>query len=161
MDQKNYRNALASFPTGVTVVTVFDALGDPWGLTANSFTSVSLDPPIISVCIAKSGRVFQTLRNANKFAVNILSTDQRDLAMHFASNTENRFEGTSWTSNADGAPLLPDVSAQLDCIVHERVDAGDHEILLGRVIAFETDPTPPLVYCRGTFFAAPQSEAQP
>lgn len=161
MDKKQYRNALASFPSGVTIVTVFDAQGDPWGLTANSFTSVSLEPPIISVCIAKSGRVFPTLQDSNTFAVNILSTDQRDLAMHFASNTENRFDGTPWTVNADGAPLLPDASAQLDCIVHARVDAGDHEILLGRVIGFETNPTPPLVYCRGTFFAAPQPEALP
>ena len=77
----DYRKALGSFPTGVTIVTAFDPLGEPWGLTANSFTSVSLEPPVISVCIAKSGRVFPTLKASNTFAVNILSADQKDLAL--------------------------------------------------------------------------------
>ena len=158
MDMRDYRRALGSFPTGVTIVTAFDRSGEPWGLTANSFTSVSLDPPVISVCVAKSGRVFPTLAASDRFAVSILSAGQKALALHFASNVENRFTGTDWTGG-QGAPLLPGASAHLDCAVHGRVDAGDHEILLGRVLHYAYAPVPPLVYCRGAFFSAPQEEA--
>lgn len=157
MDIRDYRRALGSFPTGVTIIATYDADGAPWGLTANSFTSVSLEPPIVSVCVAKSGRVFPTLSQSDHFAVNILSADQQELASHFASNVENRFANTEWTPGT-ATPLLPGASAQLECAVHERVDAGDHEILLGRVIQYTHVPVPPLVYCRGTFFSAPQPE---
>lgn len=158
MDQKAYRRALGSFATGVTIVSTFDRNGEPWGLTANSFTSVSLDPPVISVCIAKTGRVFPTLSASSRFAVNILAADQQDLAMHFASDVENRFDGTPWIANPDGAPLLPGASTQLDCKVHARINAEDHEILLGLVDNFTHYPAAPLIYCRGSFFAAPQPE---
>ncbi|SMX45536.1 flavin reductase family protein [Octadecabacter ascidiaceicola] len=158
MDPKDYRRALGSFPTGVTIVTAFDSNRQPWGLTANSFTSVSLEPPVISVCIAKTGRAFSTLANTSSFAVNILAADQKDLALHFASNVENRFDGTLWHANTEGAPLLPGASAQLDCTVRARIDAEDHEILLGLVENYTHQPGAPLVYCRGTFFAAPQPE---
>jgi flavin reductase (DIM6/NTAB) family NADH-FMN oxidoreductase RutF len=156
---QDYRRALSSFPTGVTIVTTFDSTGDPWGLTANSFTSVSLEPPVISVCIAKSGRVFPTLKTSNTFAVNILSADQKDLALHFASKAENRFTDKIWEAHPEGAPLFPGASARLDCTVHSRVDAGDHEILLGKVVRYDHSPKAPLAYCRGVFFAAPQPEA--
>ncbi len=161
MDLNDYRRALGAFPTGVTIVTAFDEMGEPWGLTANSFTSVSLEPPVISVCVAKSGRVFPTLTQSTRFAVNILSDQQRDLAMHFASDIANRFTGTEWEAQADGAPLFPRASARLDCIVHDRVDAGDHEILLGRVIFYDHCPNPPLIYCRGAFVptALPETTA--
>jgi len=158
IDIKDYRRALSNFPTGVTIVTAFDGHQKPWGLTANSFTSVSLDPPIISVCIAKTGRVFKTLSESSRFAVNILAADQQDQALHFASNAENRFDGTPWNANPKGAPLLPGASAQLDCTVHARIDAEDHEILLGLVEDYTHQDIAPLVYCRGTFFAAPQPE---
>ena len=101
MEQKDYRRALGSFPTGVTIVTAFDKECKPWGLTANSFTSVSLDPPVISVCIAKTGRAFTTLASASRFAVNILAADQQDLAMRFASKVENRFDGINITEVND------------------------------------------------------------
>ena len=155
MDMRDYRRALGAFPTGVTVVAAYDAAGDPWGLTANSFTSVSLEPPLISVCVAKAGRVFPTLSGSDHFAVNILSSGQKDIALHFASNVENRFSNTEWTPGAL-TPLIPGASACLECAMHDRVDAGDHEILLGRVVHYSHSPLPPLVFCRGTFFSAPQ-----
>ena len=160
MDTHDYRRALGSFPTGVTIITAYDTDHHPWGLTANSFTSVSLDPPVVSVCIAKSGRVFPTLSMSGHFAVNILSAAQQDLALHFASNVENRFTDTEWTAGHT-APHLPGAAAYLDCLVHNRVDAGDHEILLGRVQHYTHTAVPPLVYCRGTFVAAPQPEVSP
>ncbi|WP_281973656.1 flavin reductase family protein [Ruegeria faecimaris] len=158
MDLRDFRRALGAFPTGVTIVATYDPEGMPWGLTANSFTSVSLEPPVISVCVAKSGRVFPTLSRSDHFAVNILSADQKALALHFASNVENRFADTEWTPGAK-TPLVPGASAHLECTVHNRVDAGDHEILLGRVVNYAHAPVPPLVFCRGAFFSAPQSEA--
>lgn len=158
MEARAYRQALGSFATGVTIVTAYDTDHDPWGLTANSFTSVSLDPPVVSVCIAKSGRVFPTLSMAGHFAVNVLSAAQQDLARHFASTVENRFTDTGWTAGL-AAPLLPGAAVHLECAVHRRIDAGDHEILLGRVERYTHSPAAPLVYCRGMFFAAPQPEA--
>ena len=158
MDMRDYRRALGAFPTGVTIITAYDTAQMPWGLTANSFTSVSLEPPVVSVCIAKSGRVFSTLSMSGHFGVNILSATQQDLALHFASNVENRFTDTEWTAGLS-APHLPGATAYLDCVVHDRIDAGDHEILLGRVENYTHRSVPPLVYCRGTFFAAPQTEA--
>lgn len=157
-DIHEYRRALGSFPTGVTVVTAFDADRKPWGVTANSFTSVSLEPPVVSVCIAKSGRVFPALSHSDHFTVNILSADQQALALHFASAVDNRFTDTDWTAGI-AAPRLPGVSAHLDCIVHDRVSVGDHEIVLGRVEAYTHSAVAPLVYCRGNFFAAPAREA--
>ncbi|WP_159090013.1 flavin reductase family protein [Ruegeria sp. Alg231-54] len=157
MDVRDYRRALGVFPTGVTIVATYDADKEPWGLTANSFTSVSLEPPVISVCVAKSGRVFPTLSQSDHFAVNILSAEQKDLAMHFASDVENRFTDTDWIAGA-ATPLIPGASAQLECTVHSRVDADDHQILLGRVVNYIYVPVPPLVYCCGAFFSAPQSE---
>ncbi len=157
MDVRDYRHALGAFPTGVTIVATYDVDGEPWGLTANSFTSVSLEPPVISVCVAKSGRVFPTLSQSDHFAVNILSAEQEDLAMHFASDVENRFTDTVWIPGT-ATPLIPGASAQLECVVHSRVDADDHEILLGRVINYAHAPVPPLVFCRGAFLAAPNPE---
>lgn len=160
MDPRDYRRALGSFATGVTIVAAYDADGAPWGLTANSFTSVSLEPPLISVCVAKTGRVFPTLSQSDHFAVNILSAEQKDLALHFASEVENRFTGVEWTAGT-ATPLIPGSAAQLECAVHSRVDAADHEILTGQVITYTHSPVPPLVYCRGAFFSAPEPEAKP
>ena len=161
IDQKEYCRALGSFATGVTIVTAFDEDRQPRGLTANSFTSVSLTPPVILVCVAKTGRAFPTLSASSHFAVNILAADQQELALHFASVVDNRFDGTSWQPNPGGAPLLTGASAQLECSIHEPIDAKDHEILLRRVKSYTHTSSAPLVYCRGTFFAAPQPEVHP
>ncbi|MDA4848632.1 flavin reductase family protein [Hoeflea poritis] len=154
MDVTNYRRALGSFATGVTVATVFDDMGEPWGVTANSFTSVSLEPPVISVCIARNGRAHPVFAACSRFGINILAADQQALAMHFAGKTENRFTGTPWEAEPHGAPRLPGTAAWLDCTVKSRIDAGDHEILLGLVQRYDHTPHPPLAYCRGRFFAA-------
>lgn len=157
MDRRDRRRALGAFPTGVTSVTADDAECEPWGPTAHSFTSVSLEPPNVWVRIAHSGRVFPTLAMSGHFAVNILSAPQRGLAPHFVSTVDHRFTETDWTPGPT-APLLPGRAAHLDCVVNDRVDAGDHDILPGRVQQCAHTPVPPLVYCRGRFFAAPQPE---
>jgi len=158
-DQKDYRRALGGFATGVTIVTMFDTEGKPWGLTANSFTSVSLNPPLISICMSKQGRVFPVISRAGRFAVNVLSHEQKDLAMHFAGNVDDRFVGVEWSAVEGGSPMLPNASVHLDCTVYQRIDAGDHEIIIGRVDHYGQSPIAPLVYCRGNFFKALEPEA--
>jgi flavin reductase (DIM6/NTAB) family NADH-FMN oxidoreductase RutF len=158
MDRRRYRDTLGSFATGVAVVTTLDEAGAPWGLTANSFTSVSLEPPLVSVCIGRSGRTAPVMARAARFAVNILAGDQTELAFHFAGKAENRFDGARWEAHPDGAPILPEVSAWLDCAAHDRVPAGAHDIVIGRVLRFGVDPRPPLAYCRGVFFPVDQEE---
>lgn len=140
--------------TGVTVVSTFDKDDTPWGVTANSFTSVSLDPAIVLVCIGKQGRTYPTFERTNYFAINILAAKQLDIAKHFASQNENRFETIDWHRAENGAPLINDATAWLDCEVHKRIDAGSHEILMGQVIKFGQTERPPLGYCQGQFIDA-------
>ena len=145
------RNALGAFVTGVTVVTTRDTDGTPRGFTANSFTSVSLDPPLVLVCIAKSAGSFDVFERVGGYAVNILGEGQRDVSGVFATDTQNRFDKVKWFDGPAGHPVFENTAAWLDCTMHERIDAGDHVILVGRVEGFEARPEPPLGYCRGAY----------
>ncbi|MEL7542777.1 MAG: flavin reductase family protein [Pseudomonadota bacterium] len=155
LDLMELRRALGAFVTGVTVVTTLDTEGTPRGFTANSFTSVSLDPPLVLVCIGKSGASFNAFRNAKGYAVNILAEAQRDVSGVFAGPSEDRFAHVDWTPGPAGNPLLAGTAAWLDCTMHEQVDAGDHAILIGRVVGFESNSNSehaqPLGYCRGAY----------
>ena len=151
MDIPEYRKTLGCFMTGVTVVSTLDDEGAPWGLTANSFTSVSLEPPIILVCLAKAGRAYPTFVASDIFAVNFLAAHQQNIATHFAGQSEDRFANADWTRREAGAPLLAETAAWLDCAVHKRIDAGSHEILMGEVMQFGQNPHEPLGYCDGRF----------
>jgi len=152
--KSEYRQALGAFLTGVTIVTTLDETNAPWGVTANSFTSVSLDPQIILVCLGRHGRAAPAFAATSRFAVNILAMDQQALAGYFASSTENRFTGTEWTRHGESGPILPGSAAWLDCPVRQRIEAADHVILFGDVLAFDHTPHPPLGYQRGRFVAA-------
>ncbi len=154
LDKAEYRRALGAFMTGVTVVTTIDVHDEPWGVTANSFTSVSLDPPLVLVCLGKKGRTYPTFQATQKFGINILSLEQKDLALHFASSVENRFFGIQWSGKTDGAPILPGATAWFNCSVRERFEASDHEIILGEVVEFERTDATPLGYCSSTFVTA-------
>lgn len=151
MEKSAYRKALGNFLTGVTIVTTLDEEGEPWGVTANAFTSVSLEPPVILVCLSKQGRVYPIISASKRFAVNILSAQQQSLAVHFAGPTENRFTNIPWTRREAGAPIFPASAAWLDCRVREGIDGGTHGIILGDVLAFERGDSAPLGYCRGEF----------
>lgn len=148
---RELRRTLGSFATGVTVVTTLDDTGRPRGMTANSFTSVSLDPPLILVCVAKAAPICAAFQSAAGFGVNILSESQRDLSQRFATPMSNRFAGLSWRRGQVGAPLLDGSLAFLDCRMRERIEAGDHLILLGQVEDFGRTEQPPLVFCRGAY----------
>lgn len=145
------RQALGSFATGVTIVTAMSDTGEPVGFTANSFTSVSLDPPILLVCLAHKALSYRIFRMADSFAVNVLSADQEAIAMRFATKGADKFNDMAWKSGKQGAPLIPDCLARFDCAMHQRVTAGDHDILMGRVIGFSRHEGSALVYHSGSF----------
>lgn len=151
------KRAFGAYPTGVTIVTTMD--GDiPRGFTANSFTSVSIDPPLLLVChgnAASSGEVF---RSAGGFAVNILSGDQRDLAIRFASRVDDRFADLEWQSG-QGGPLLPGTAAWFDCTMHDTFPAGDHTILVGRVLEHRANDRDALAYWKGNFLEGLPSQS--
>ncbi|OQM74235.1 flavin reductase [Manganibacter manganicus] len=152
MDPKALRDAFGAFLTGVTVVTTHDGNGLPVGFTANSFTSVSLDPPLLLVCLARTSRNFDTLTEAAGFAVNILSEGQKDISNTFARPVEDRFAGLDWQPGPHGAPVLANVAAWFDCALDKVVEGGDHVILLGRVKAFANGGANGLGYARGGYF---------
>ena len=151
IDPRALRNAFGTFMTGVTVVTAKDGNGTPLGFTANSFTSVSLDPPLVLVCLANSSKNYDAFIGAKGFAVNILAETQIPLSNTFASRVEDRFAEVDWRDGPNGSPILADVSAWFDCAMHKTVDAGDHVILIGEVKAFDANTTSGLGYARGAY----------
>jgi flavin reductase (DIM6/NTAB) family NADH-FMN oxidoreductase RutF len=150
-DAADLRRAFGTFLTGVTVVTTRDAAGTPCGMTANSFTSVSLDPPLVLVCIGKGSSSIGAFEAADRFAVNILGGEQTEVATAFAARGIDRFATVACREAATGAPVLADCLSWFDCTLHQRVIAGDHVILIGRVADFEVRSLEPLGFCRGRF----------
>ncbi len=150
-DPRALRNAFGAFLTGVTVVTTLDAKGAPIGFTANSFTSVSLDPPLLLICLAKRSYNYTTLTEAPGFAVNILAEDQEAVSNIFARPSEDRFASVDWRPGPHGAPVLEGASAWFDCSTHQIIEAGDHAILIGRVEGFADSGSNGLGYARGTY----------
>lgn len=151
LDPRALRNAFGTFMTGVTVVTAHDENAAPLGFTANSFTSVSIDPPLVLVCLANSSQNYDALVAAPGFAVNILAETQIAVSNTFARKVDDRFASVAWRKGPNGAPILNGVSAWFDCRMFKTVDAGDHVILIGEVMAFDQTATPGLGYSRGAY----------
>lgn len=128
-----YRQAMARFPTGVAIVTTDDEDGTPYGFTANSFCSVSLDPPLVLVCLARSANSFPVFARARHFAVSILRADHVELAKRFASKSPDKFAPGGFVRTAGGATVLGQALAALECGIDSRHLAGDHVILVGAV----------------------------
>lgn len=151
-DKIALRQALGAFATGVTIVTaIASETGEPVGFTANSFASVSLDPPLLLVCLAHTAASYRTFREAGSFAVNVLAADQEKTAMLFATRGADKFRSTAWHPGQMGAPLIEGCLARFDCAMHQRVTAGDHDILMGRVIGFSRHEGEALLYHGGAF----------
>jgi flavin reductase (DIM6/NTAB) family NADH-FMN oxidoreductase RutF len=129
VDPTTLRRVLAAFPTGVTALAAL-VDGEPVGMAANSFTSVSLDPPLVSVCVATTSTTWPTLRRASRIGVSVLSHEQEAASRSLAARGIDRFAGLSWHATDDGAILLSDASAWFDCSVEREIRAGDHEIVL-------------------------------
>jgi flavin reductase (DIM6/NTAB) family NADH-FMN oxidoreductase RutF len=151
IDVSALRRSLGSFVTGVTVVTTVDSSGAPHGLTANSFTSVSLDPPLVLVCVNCTARCHDAFATSRGFVVHILGHDQDTLAATFASPTADRWTGLATRLSSTGAPLLRECLTWLDCVTTERLTIGDHLVVVGRVAEFSTGSRRPLAYCQGSF----------
>jgi flavin-dependent trigonelline monooxygenase, reductase component len=146
LERDHLRRVFGRFATGITVVTTLDHDGNPHGMTANSFTSVSLEPPLVLVCVDYRAKILETFRKAERFGVNILSEGQRDLSQAFARRGEDRFNGVEWQAGESGVPLLPGALAWLECVLVNAVDAGDHAILIARVDRAAHHEGRPLLY---------------
>lgn len=151
-DARTFRDALGCFATGVTVVTAFCPDGSPIGLTANSFTSVSLDPPLLLVCIANNAGSAPYLRDAERFAVNVLQIGQQPTSNRFAGKGEDRFGVTPWEVGEYGTPVLTGSLSSFECARDAVHEAGDHFLLVGRVLKAIFEPRrDPLLYFRGKY----------
>lgn len=146
-----FREGLSRFASGVTVVTTLDADGLPHGLTVSAFCSLSLEPPLVLICIEKGIRSHQTLSSASRFVVNILSSEQLDVSSRFASPFEDRFEGIEWRAGIGGLPVIEGTLASLECTIHSNFEGGDHTIFAGRVESISVSDRAPLLYFRSTY----------
>jgi flavin reductase (DIM6/NTAB) family NADH-FMN oxidoreductase RutF len=151
-DPRTLRDALGCFATGVTVVTCLGADGEPAGLTVNSFTSVSLDPPLLLVCLARNAASAAALVESGCFAVNVLQTGQQPASIRFATKDQDRFGTTPWSCGEGGAPILADSMGVFECERYAVHDGGDHHILIGKVVKATFDAAlDPLLYFRGRY----------
>lgn len=151
LDPSTYRATLGRFASGITIVTARDADGRDVGMTVSAFSSLSLEPPLVLVCIDNGASVAPVLEQCESFAVNILAEDQEPLSRRFAERELDRFEGVGIARGASGLALLDGALAQIECRVSSRTPAGDHTILIGEVTATSLRDGNPLLYYRGGY----------
>ena len=153
IDQREFRNTVGCFATGITVITTLDEDGYPVGLTANSFTSLSLDPPMVLFCIDRNVTSFDAFHTNRHFAVNILSAEQQEVSQRFARSGPEKWSGVEFETWCSGCPILADCIANLECEIDSVYEGGDHVILVGlvtRMAARDGNPEP-LLYFRGRY----------
>ncbi|MFJ9419920.1 flavin reductase family protein [Streptomyces sp. NPDC101227] len=155
VDDAAMREVLSSFCTGVAVITALQADGRPTGMAVQSFASVSLDPPLVCFCPAKTSTTWPKISAAGRFAVNLLAADQQELCRQFAVTGGDKFTGVDWRTGLNGAPLLTAALATIECDLVDTLPGGDHVIALGRVTALtpadRVRDTDPLLYFRRTY----------
>ncbi len=150
-DEASFRTVLGHFATGVTIITAMNG-SEPVGVSANAFTSVSIDPPLILFCASKSSSTFPKIQEAGKFTVNILNEHQEDVCRVFATKGADRFTRIGWRPSANGNPILHDALAYVDCTMERVDDGGDHHIVIGRVAELGiTSEDGPLLFYRGGY----------
>jgi len=143
---QEFRHACGRFATGVAVASVLDETGAAHGLTVSSFTSVSLNPPLILICIGHDVTVIHAFRRASHFAINILREQDRALSQRFATKGLDKFDGVARRVGITGVPLIECALATMECEMHQRIASGDHDIIVGRVVATRVEDGEPLVY---------------
>lgn len=153
INPKELRSAFGTFMTGVTVVTTKSNEGENIGFTANSFASVSLDPPLLSVCLAKSMNCCSIFEKSSHFAINILAEAQEDISNLFASYKGDRFAKIDWSADADGSPIIDGVTTSFSCSNYQQIDAGDHIILIGKINQFSSTGNEGLGYSNQGYFS--------
>ncbi len=146
-----FRELLGRFATGVTVITTVTGDGSPVGMTANSVSSVSLDPPLVLICVDHENAMHRDLARAAGFVINILASDQEEVSRRFADNCDDRFSGIGYRPGSQGAPILDGVLAYIECHRHSSIEAGDHTIFVGRVTGGAVESGHPLVFYRGGY----------
>ena len=151
VSEDEFRAVLGRFPSGVTVVTTTDDSGSDQGMTVSAFCSVSLDPPLVLICIEKNASVHSALTTSERFVVNILAVNQESLARRFSIVDIDRFEGVGYSRSQHGIAILDDVLGILECTRHAMYDGGDHTIILGEVEAGHVTSGSPLLYYRGGY----------
>lgn len=151
VDQSSFRAVLGRFASGVTVVTALDRRGSDVGMTVSAFASLSLEPPLVLICIDHAASVYATLSKAPNFIANILSSGQEAIARRFAEPDRNRFDGLGYERGLNGAIVLLDVLGYVECDVVARHEAGDHDIIIGSVEAVHYAEGRPLLYYRGGY----------
>jgi flavin reductase ActVB len=160
LDPNDFRNAMSCFASGVTIVTTNDPGGRPVGFTASAFSSLSLNPPLVLVCLDRRAECFDAFRTAPMMAINILAEGQDEIARRFATRGADKFGSTRTTQGAaTGMPLIDGALAQVECHMHEKVDGGDHVILVGEVVRAVSGNSEPLLHYNRSFgrFEASQS----
>ena len=156
IDTRELRNALSTFATGVTIVTCLDAKGLPNGATASSFNSVSMDPPLILWSITKTAYSADAFINAKEFVVNVLTTDQVDLSNKFSRSGEDKFDGVQTELGIGDVPMLAGAATRFQCKTWATYDGGDHEIIVGQIVAMDSSDKQGLVFYRGGYAKAEQ-----
>jgi len=146
-----FRSVLGRFPSGVTVVTTKDGDGSDKGMTVSAFCSVSLDPPLVLICIEKNASAYDALATASGFVVNILAVSQEQIARRFSIEDVDRFEGVGYSRSQNGFAVLDDVLGVIECVISAMHDAGDHTIIVGEVEAARAQNGTPLLYYRGGY----------
>lgn len=151
VDKQKFRDAMGHFASGVTVVTVSNGDGGIGGLTANAFSSLSLDPPLILICVDNQSKAREFLETEKAFTVHFLANDQEAVATAFAKRGPDKANGVKWHVSEQGRPVLDDYLVALECDLENQMEGGDHMIVVGRVknIVLSNDERPPLTYFRG------------
>lgn len=151
LDPRDFRNALGTFATGVTIITAMADDGKPYGLTCNSFASVSINPPLVLWSLGMYSQGLPIFQNASHFAINVLGVSQQALASKFAKSGVDRFSGVDWKPGLGSAPLIADSVAHFQCRAANRYYGGDHVIFLGAVEAYAYNKQEPLLFVSGGF----------
>lgn len=151
IDPRDFRNALGTYATGVTIITAAAPHGKPYGLTCNSFASVSLNPPLVLWSLVVYSSSLTIFQNASHFTVNVLGASQQALANKFAKSSDEKFTGVDWTPGLGNAPVLAESVANFQCRSVNRYYGGDHVIFLGAVEAYTYNAKEPLLFARGAF----------
>jgi flavin reductase (DIM6/NTAB) family NADH-FMN oxidoreductase RutF len=153
IDKNELRRVMGHFATGVTIITTVSTAGQIYGLTANAFTSVSLDPPLLLISVDKKAESYPCFEQSKVFTVNILSDSQEALSRKFAATGTDKFVGVAYRIGGNGAPILYGTLAQIECRLYATYDGGDHTLFLGEIVEAETREGKPLLFYRGGYRA--------
>jgi flavin reductase (DIM6/NTAB) family NADH-FMN oxidoreductase RutF len=151
IERNELRRVMGHFATGVTIITTVSKDGVPFGLTANAFTSVSLDPPLLLISVDKKAESFPHFEESKVFTVNVLSEEQEGLSRKFAVSGGDKFQGVAYHTGANGVPILDGMLAYLECKLYATYDGGDHTLFLGEIEQAETREDKPLLFYRGGY----------